>query len=482
MEERRTILSNYINENIYEIPTILNEKISQDNKKYQYRKEFHYLKVHINNFLNNVEDERFLVLPGIRGVGKTTLLFQVYEYILKEKAIPFNQVLYVSCDDLNDLTECSIRELTEIYLKNYHNTNIRMLDKKIFLLIDEAQYDKNWALSGKIIYDKNTNIFMIFSGSSALHLEYNANSARRSFTYEIRPVNFLHHVRLKYNISMDYNPELLTNMLFTGNIEKCLQKESELNNMLMRNLDYNSMEWDNYLFYGGYPIYFTEKNFRKIRNKIVKMTKKVVETDLPNIKNISEKNRTNANRILRYLALIESSDVSQNNLSNYLNTASGNVEKVMDLLEKTHLIFHLESYGTSSNRSKKSWKYYFATSSIKYSLASYIGNSSKDKNKYEGILLENVVASKLYELSDNNYNFSLYYDAGKKSNVDFIIENDFEDNVAIEVGRGKKDKKQVINAMNHYNSQYGIIISNRTTKIEKEDDIIYIPPKTFALL
>jgi hypothetical protein len=36
--------------------------------------------------------------------------------------------------------------------------------------------------------------------------------------------------------------------------------------------------------------------------------------------------------------------------------------------------------------------------------------------------------------------------------------------------------------MNNYNAEYGIIISNKTFKIEKEEDIIYIPIQTFALL
>jgi hypothetical protein len=36
--------------------------------------------------------------------------------------------------------------------------------------------------------------------------------------------------------------------------------------------------------------------------------------------------------------------------------------------------------------------------------------------------------------------------------------------------------------MNNYDAEYGIVISNRTFKIEKEEDIIYIPTQTFALL
>ena len=38
---------------------------------------------------------------------------------------------------------------------------------------------------------------------------------------------------------------------------------------------------------------------------------------------------------------------------------------------------------------------YFATSSIKYALAGYMGNLSKDQSKYGGISLENLIASKI---------------------------------------------------------------------------------------
>jgi len=66
--------------------------------------------------------------------------------------------------------------------------------------------------------------------------------------------------------------------------------------------------------------------------------------------------------------------------------------------------------------------------------------------------------------------------------VDFIIHRSFEKPIPIAVVRGKKDRKQITHAMNNYNAEYGIIISNKTFKIEKEEDIIYIPIQTFALL
>lgn len=73
----------------------------------------------------------------------------------------------------------------------------------------------------------------------------------------------------------------------------------------------------------------------------------------------------------------------------------------------------------------------------------------------------------------------MYYDANKKRNVDFILQRDFKNPVPIEVGRGRKDKKQITHAINSYGADYGIIISDTTTNIEKHDNIIYVPQKHF---
>lgn len=70
----------------------------------------------------------------------------------------------------------------------------------------------------------------------------------------------------------------------------------------------------------------------------------------------------------------------------------------------------------------------------------------------------------------------------RKKNVDFVIQDSFENPIPIEVGRGKKKKGQIKNAMNRYDSQYGIIVANNKKTIERVGDVIFIPPKTFSFL
>lgn len=55
------------------------------------------------------------------------------------------------------------------------------------------------------------------------------------------------------------------------------------------------------------------------------------------------------------------------------------------------------------------------------------------------------------------------------------------DIIPIEVGIGAKNIKQVKKAISRYNSDYGIIVSNRSSRIQKEDNIISIPISTFHL-
>ena len=56
------------------------------------------------------------------------------------------------------------------------------------------------------------------------------------------------------------------------------------------------------------------------------------------------------------------------------------------------------------------------------------------------------------------------------------------DIIPIEVGIGAKNIKQVKKAISRYNSDYGIIVSNRSSRIQKEDNIISIPLSTFSFM
>ena len=431
----------------------------------------------------NETKNRYIVLPGLRCVGKTTILYQIYEYLEKTKNISPDRILYLSCEDLNRIVECNILETIEYYIKEFHNSSIRTLDKEIFILIDESHYDKNWSLAGKIIYDQTKKIFMIFTGSSALNLEYDAESTRRLIKNTICPLNYSQHLKLKYNYdTKDFTKELFK-LLFTADIEKVAKIENDINNDLLNLKDYISSDWDNYLKFGGFPSVIHEKNQRFIYNKLYFSVDTIIRKDLGTIKNITTKSEDQASRLLQFLAQKLPGDVSQNTIADCVKSSPSTANSLLRILEKTYLIFHYEPYVGPNGRVKKSWQYYFASPSIRHAINQYYGFSPMKKEDYEGILVENLVASSLFNLMncEKYFNFNVFFEL-EKNGVDFIIKKGFDKPIPIDVGAGNKTKRQIKRAINKFDSDYGFIISNTRNKIEKEDDVIYIPLKTFSMI
>lgn len=479
--ERQDYIIGYINGQMTDMPAYYNTKLTKSNQKFNHRLEFNQIKENIDKYIDNKSSNRFFVLPGLRGVGKTTLLFQAYDYLLNEKNIDPNSIIYISFDELSDIVECSIREAVEIFLKNRYNTNLRLLDKNIFLLVDECQYDDNWAKSGKIIYDKSDNVFMIFSGSSALQLEYGTDATRRVLKQSVFPLNYAQHLKLRYNISLEEMSKSLEEMLLTGKVENAIENEIKVNQILVDSRGYVSTDWDEYLKYGGFPILFEEDSHRNMCFKLVDIMKKVINSDMLKIKNFTVENQANAMRILNFLATQKPGEASQQKLSNHLRTSASNVKNILDVLEKTKLIFHCEPYGESSKRIKKSWKYYFATSSLRHALSLKIG-TSMPPSEYEGVLLENMVAMNLFNLSNSEHTYFNLFTQTNKKNAVFLIRRGLDEIIPIEVGLGDKNKCQVKSAMNKYNSNYGIVVSSTSDCIEKDGDVIFVPLKTFSFL
>ena len=214
-------------------------------------------------------------------------------------------------------------------------------------------------------------------------------------------------------------------------------------------------------------------------------TNKVVTTDLDNI---NEDSKYVAFNLLYFFAFQNPGVISKGSLSNHFDVNVRQITKILDILEKTQLIFHIEAFTSSSKRTTKPYEYFFATSSLKHNLALDLGNANlEDKNAYIAKLLENFVASSFINLDNRNVMpYKIYYDDSKKKkkekNVDFIVQRNLEKPIPIEVSCGKKDKSQIKRAISKYESSHGVIISNTTQNIVKEDDIIYLPPEFFAFL
>lgn len=111
------------------------------------------------------------------------------------------------------------------------------LNKPIFLLIDEVHFDKNWALIGKIVYDNNNNIFMIFTGLSAIELQIHADAIRRMEKEPIFPCTFPEYLFLKQNIHFPKEMSFaLQDLILNGNVDLAITNERKIQESMI-NLD-----------------------------------------------------------------------------------------------------------------------------------------------------------------------------------------------------------------------------------------------------
>jgi len=220
-----------------------------------------------------------------------------------------------------------------------------------------------------------------------------------------------------------------------------------------------------------------------VYERIFSMIDRVIEKDVFSAQSFSTKTRETISRVLTFLALQKPGGTSDSKLADKLKTSPTLIRSILDVLEKTHLIFSIKPYGGAGKIIRKPWKYYFLSPSINAAIRFKLGTYDTKDREMLGVLAENLVASYFFRMKETvNMPPGIFYDA-EKEGVDFLLQDATGENIIpIEVGLGKKGKSQIGKAIKTYRSRYGIVISNTTEKITIKEDIIYLPIITFSFV
>lgn len=142
----------------------------------------HYLKK-IEKYLNTPE---ITVISGVRRSGKSTLMRQAINYLIKSKTAKPNEILFVSCDsEVITSLKNPLETVVDTFKKETGNTN------HLWLFFDEIQvidnfpsYLKSWRDTG--------NYKIIISGSSSYLLESKTGSmlGGRYLPITVYPLSF----------------------------------------------------------------------------------------------------------------------------------------------------------------------------------------------------------------------------------------------------------------------------------------------------
>lgn len=252
---------------------------------------------------------KILIITGPRQTGKTTLVLNLLEELPREQVRIFN------CDNPTDRALLANRDREFLQ---------QLVGRALFIFIDEAQKVENIGNTLKLLvdfYGKEKQI--IVTGSSSINLLDDAQEplTGRKYVYTLFPLS----LQEIYPV-----PDQLK-----------LRKELE-----------------DFLLFGTYPEVVSQGSFEKKRELLEELASSSIYKDIFELQGV--KSSDILVRLVKALALQIGSEVSYTELSGLVGIEKKTVERYIDLLEKSFVIFRVYPYAKNKRREiSKLKKIYF---------------------------------------------------------------------------------------------------------------------------
>jgi predicted AAA+ superfamily ATPase len=480
-------INQYVQNQLSRAPLLL-QSYTQDEQgnKYLTRNAFIRLQKQIRDFSAGQQEVRIIAVPGLRGVGKTTLLAQLFMDLYAKQP---RDLFYVSADQIVNVLNSDLNTVFE-ELQTVLGTSFEALDRKLYLFIDEIHFDKNWTSILKMLFDRSKNVFIICTGSSALSLQSTADLARRVVFEKLYPMNFTEFMLLKTKYHSLQNKavsirfpvkglkEALKQSLFASDsAEACFTQLQQIQSQVTEYWSaIDRLEIDRFVRFGTMPFALTIQDETRTQVLTNQLIDKVVEKDLSDQGKFNKETLESIKNIL--LMVAASSEVSFTSMTKSLsNLAVNTLIEVFNALERAELLIRVYPYGSAYKKVRKPSKYHFMTPAVRHALLMIVeGDSAFSNNK--GKYLEDIVALTLYREFGQRLASPLFYDSAQ-GGADFILS--FPDKkIAIEVGYGNKKIEQAKATLVKIKGQYGLIVSNSQLAIE--DNVVKVPLEYFLLM
>lgn len=451
--------------------------IDRDGTPYPRRSLYSTLQQYLSSFYKQDDEPRWIVVPGLRGVGKTTLLAQLYL-----TSLPRDQVdaFYLSIDEVVRRFNATLWDVMEAY-EELLGQPLERLNRKVFFFLDEVHYDPQWDVALKTFYDRSKNIFILCTGSSAtlLRKQLSADSARRSFFVELFPLQFAEYITIHRGIEeANTVAEPLRQALFASpNADKVVQQLKELTPRIRRIwLGFDEHDIQRFLRFGTLPFALTISDEAVITNQIEQMVQKIIYTDIAQLNRFDH---DTLNKVYSLTFLLAQTDkASLTTLSRTLEVAKATVVSMLRALEDAGLIQRIPPHGSPHAQTRKPAKYLFTSPALRYWLLRS-QDSISPFTVFKGKLLEDSAGLSLRHALSTFADTSLTYDATQKG-ADFIARLG-QRRIPIEIGYGSKDAAQVQATLKRTRGAWGLVIDERD-KVYQSQNIIFVPLSYWLLM
>lgn len=486
-------LRGYLNRIIQSTEELSKRKTQNEILNLEFPKRNYFLKLeyYLKLFLEKKISQRIILIPGLRGVGKTTILFQIYNKLLKEKKIPKEKMLYIDAGDLKNNHGERMVDLFEIYEKIYLKNSLEKIDEPIFIFIDEAHYDSDWVSFSKSLFDRsdgNKNVLIFVSGSSALALKTNTDLSRRAINDHLYPLNLQEFLLLKYNFFPPRGTAEKIRIALNSDLESAYHIFSTTYDSLQRNFTKKNLNIERtlieFMSFGASPLFISGGSSELYFRWWIEILEKIIKQDIPSFSNIGAKNSHYIFNLLHFLAESPPSQQSLSKISGYLGISKTTVFNIFDALKKACLVFELNPDINPLKKMTVSPKYYFTHPTIRAALLWDVGKFKKEpllnSNNTFGAMIEGLLASTFLRNKEvKKYILDISFDSRSKS-ADFIIKTS-SGKIALEVTWGDKNDSQIKKTMENNKCKFGILVK-RTNKVSIEGKIITVPRELFCFI
>ncbi len=343
-----------------------------------------------------ISEKEITVILGPRQVGKTVLLKQLMEWLIKEQRINHDDVFYFNLDIIQDWE--AVKDQTQFisFLKS------RSQKQKIYVFVDEAQKVENPGVFYKGVYDSNLNVKLILTGSASLYFfsKIKESLAGRKRIFFLNPFSFQECVSIK-------NKLLLNALEGKENLPDF--DKAELNEILSE-----------YLVWGGYPMVVLTSNPDQKNSVLADIYSSYIERDIIGFLKIDDKSKFT--KTVKLLASQIGQLVNLGEISTITEIDRRTISRYLSVLEETFVLYQLAPYFNNPRQEIiKNQKVYFLDNGLRNYLLENFQSFNERIDK--GALLENFIFQELFACSKDNF-FNLHFWRTKQgAEVDFIIEH-----------------------------------------------------------
>ncbi len=451
-------------------------------------------------FLNDkILEREITAIVGPRQIGKTTILYQLIEHLIKDKKVDPKRILYLSFDYpyLTTITEKPVNDIFEIYPTQILHESVQKLSDTIYVFLDEICKLKDWSRILKGWYDLKYPINFVVSDSSIADV---LKGSSESLVGRISPYTMLSmkFVDIVMYHEKDNNLDRLFNKVnwnlrdaFCISIKRSDPKTfyNEIRDTYTTLVPYEDklkIHLQEYLLKDGYPELLDVEALTSCAEKLRTYLNLTLYKDIVRIFGVRDPKALE--ELVTLLADASSQRVNYDGLSKTLSIKSDTLKTYLNYLEAIFIISRAEFYAKSrASRIRKQKKIYVTNVGLRNALIGALN---------EGLLRDDVELGKVAEILVHEHckrlKFCLepgfktelfYWRTTQGEEVDIVVEL-FRKPVPIESKYSndirRRDLKGLYKFLKEYEESFGIVITK--DRFDLRENIIYIPLWLFLLM